>query len=283
MARAASYCGFACILMLLPSERAAAEETVLAKATAFFEQRCLDCHSGDGAEAGLKLDQLSQNLDERKTFLLWNKIHDKVERGEMPPVSAAQPAAAEKQAFLKTIAELLARVDRARQAKSGRTVLRRLNRVEYDYTLRDLLAVPHWDGRDMLPSDPLVHGFDVVCEALPMSYVQQSAFLQAAEAALKEALVLQPRAPSKKYQADFLDLPRFGLGKGVPKPADNLALTNTNLPTLFFGGGFRHGQHLAFNRTNNYPLCNLFVSMLQRLGIEADKFASSTGTMRGLQ
>jgi len=57
----------------------------------------------------------------------------------------------------------------------------------------------------------------------------------------------------------------------------------TNLPTLFAGGGFRHGQHLGFDKEHNYPLPNLFVSMLQRMGIESDKFASSTGTMRGLQ
>jgi hypothetical protein len=57
----------------------------------------------------------------------------------------------------------------------------------------------------------------------------------------------------------------------------------TNLPTLFAGGGFRHGQHLAFDTTHNYPLPNLFVSMLQRMGIETDKFATSTGTMRGLE
>ncbi len=56
----------------------------------------------------------------------------------------------------------------------------------------------------------------------------------------------------------------------------------TNLPILFAGGGFKHGQHLAFNKEYNYPLPNLFVSMIQRLGIESDKFASSTGTMRGL-
>ncbi len=57
----------------------------------------------------------------------------------------------------------------------------------------------------------------------------------------------------------------------------------TNLPTLFGGGGFKHGQHLMFNQERNYPLPNLFVSMLQRMGLEADKFASSTGTMRGLE
>ena len=59
--------------------------------------------------------------------------------------------------------------------------------------------------------------------------------------------------------------------------------SNVNLPVLLAGGGFKHGQHLAFDQTNNYPLANLYVSMLQRLGIESDKFATSTGTMRGLE
>lgn len=57
----------------------------------------------------------------------------------------------------------------------------------------------------------------------------------------------------------------------------------TNLPTIFAGGGFKHGQHLMFDKEHNYPLPNLFVSMLQRMGLEVDKFASSTGTMRGLE
>lgn len=61
------------------------------------------------------------------------------------------------------------------------------------------------------------------------------------------------------------------------------AHSNKNLPVVLAGGGFKHGQHLAFDAKNNYPLPNLFVSMLQRLGIETDQFASSTGTMRGLE
>ena len=58
---------------------------------------------------------------------------------------------------------------------------------------------------------------------------------------------------------------------------------NRNLPILLAGGGWKHGQHLAFDKKNNYPLPNLFVSMLQHQGIEAEKFASSTGTMKGLE
>jgi hypothetical protein len=64
---------------------------------------------------------------------------------------------------------------------------------------------------------------------------------------------------------------------------DANAHSTVNLPTLFAGGGFRHGQHLAFDRSQNYPLPNLFVSMLQRIGLEEEKFASSTGAMRGLE
>jgi len=56
-----------------------------------------------------------------------------------------------------------------------------------------------------------------------------------------------------------------------------------NLPILLFGGGFKHGQHLAFDRDNNTPLSNLFVSMLQRFGLEVDAFGTSTGTMKGLE
>ncbi|HSU66358.1 MAG TPA: DUF1552 domain-containing protein [Tepidisphaeraceae bacterium] len=59
--------------------------------------------------------------------------------------------------------------------------------------------------------------------------------------------------------------------------------SNVNLPVLLAGGGFKHGQHLAFDRTKNYPLSNLYVSMLQRLGIEAGEFSTGKSTMRGLE
>lgn len=57
---------------------------------------------------------------------------------------------------------------------------------------------------------------------------------------------------------------------------------NTNLPILLAGGGFQHGQHIAFKRDNNAPLSNLFVSMMQRMGIETESFASSTGRVTDL-
>jgi hypothetical protein len=59
--------------------------------------------------------------------------------------------------------------------------------------------------------------------------------------------------------------------------------SNVNLPVLLAGGGFKHGQHLAFDTENNYPLSNLYLSMLQRLNIETDSFSTSKGTMTGLE
>jgi hypothetical protein len=64
---------------------------------------------------------------------------------------------------------------------------------------------------------------------------------------------------------------------------DANAHTCFNMPVILAGGGFRHGQNFAFDMSNNYPLPNLFVSMLQRMGIESDRFASSNSTMRGLE
>lgn len=59
--------------------------------------------------------------------------------------------------------------------------------------------------------------------------------------------------------------------------------TVDNLPILLAGGGFKHGQHLAFDRANNKPLCNLFVMMLRQFGMEISSFGTSTGTIPGLE
>lgn len=62
----------------------------------------------------------------------------------------------------------------------------------------------------------------------------------------------------------------------------NSSHSNKNLPILVAGGGFQHGQHLAFDPQSPPPLCNLYVSMLQRLGIGVDKFNTGSGTLSGL-
>jgi hypothetical protein len=81
-------------------------------------------------------------------------------------------------------------------------------------------------------------------------------------------------------ETNLLDRTQVFLGSNLGSASGHLT---TNLPVILAGGGFRHGQHLAFDKKNNYPLANLFVSMLQRMGLETNSFASGTGTMTGLE
>ncbi len=85
---------------------------------------------------------------------------------------------------------------------------------------------------------------------------------------------------AKEDGAPLLDRTMILYGSNLGNASTHVT---TNLPTLLMGGGFRHGRHHVFDTENNYPLPNLFVSMLQRMGIEADRFASSTGTLSGLE
>lgn len=84
---------------------------------------------------------------------------------------------------------------------------------------------------------------------------------------------------SREGEQTLLDRTIVFLGSNL---GDASSHSTKNLPVLLAGGGFQHGQHLAFDPDNPPPLCNLYVSMLQRLGIEADQFGSSTGTLTGL-
>jgi hypothetical protein len=85
---------------------------------------------------------------------------------------------------------------------------------------------------------------------------------------------------TKEAGANLLDRTMVFLGSNL---GDASSHSVKNLPVLLAGGGFRHGQHLQFDPQNSPPLCNLYVSMLQRLGIEVDRFSTSTGTLTGLE
>ncbi|MBB5033899.1 DUF1552 domain-containing protein [Prosthecobacter vanneervenii] len=106
---------------------------------------------------------------------------------------------------------------------------------------------------------------------------------QLAEADLEQMRLfkklIQTLASKKEDDARLLDrtMVLFGSNMGDANTHDN-----TNLPILLAGGGFKHGQHLAFKRDTNLPLSNLFLSLLHRLGVESNQFGSSTGTISGL-
>ena len=106
--------------------------------------------------------------------------------------------------------------------------------------------------------------------------------LRAKEEAQFDALAgfLTALAAAREENETLLD--RTMVLYGTPMGSAN-SHSNVNLPVLLAGGGFKHGQHFAFDKENNYPLANLYVSMLQRLGIESGAFSTSKGTMRGLE
>lgn len=84
---------------------------------------------------------------------------------------------------------------------------------------------------------------------------------------------------SSEGNSNLLARTQVLLGSNLGNASGHLT---TNLPVLFAGGGYKHGAHLAFDAKNNYPLPKLFVSIAQRLGVEIDSFAGTSGTMRGL-
>jgi hypothetical protein len=91
--------------------------------------------------------------------------------------------------------------------------------------------------------------------------------------------LLTKLAQSKEGDANLLDRTTLYLGSNL---GDGSSHSTKNLPVFLAGGSFRHGQHLQFDQDNPPPLCNLYVNMLQSVGIESDRFGSSTGTLTGL-
>lgn len=164
----------------------------------FLEKRCYDCHDSETKKGNLDLTALPFYLDDPKNFALWIKVHDRVREGEMPPKKKAQPEATERDAFLKTLAEPMTAADQAREAKEGRATQRRLNRYEYENTLRDLLHAPWLQIKEMLPEDGEAYRFNKVGEALDISHVQMSRYLAAADYALRQVLASQVARPQTK-------------------------------------------------------------------------------------
>jgi hypothetical protein len=168
--------------------------------TPFLEKYCTECHDGDVKKGGLDLTALSFKPEERKNFDRWVKIYDRVSKGEMPPAKKARPEAADMKTFQAALKAPLRGYELAEQVKNGRTVLRRLNRTEYENTVHDLLGVS-LPLKHILPEDTPLHGFDTVAEGLRFSQLQIEKYLEAADAALDAAIVLskRPVAINQRY------------------------------------------------------------------------------------
>ena len=159
-------------------------------------QACGDCHTGGASEGGLDLDAVGFDLDSAAARDRFALMHDRVAKRQMPPDAADLPEP-ERVALLDALSAALADADRAAILAEGRVPLRRLNRLEYQQTLRDVLALPQLDIADRLPEDRLRDGFNKSAEGLDFSRIQLAATLDAAEAALREAIAPgeTPRPP----------------------------------------------------------------------------------------
>jgi mono/diheme cytochrome c family protein len=164
-------------------------------AHAFFEQHCLDCHSGAKPEAGLDLTTLPRDLTDAKTMRTMVRIHDRVARGEMPPADAERPSAEDVVAVTRLLDERLSAADSARIRKSGRARMRRMTVPEFENTLRDLLALERLEIRDLFPDDARVAGFTKIGDGLDISPVLLDTFATAAEKALTDAIATRSDPP----------------------------------------------------------------------------------------
>lgn len=162
---------------------------------------CAGCHNARNAMGGLDLAALPPRFDDRSLRERWIRVHDRVAKGEMPP-KGVPFSAAQRAAMLEPMRRAIHEADYAEVARDGRGPLRRLNRDEYEQNLRDVLKLPNLDIRDMLPEDREGHRFNKAAETLDMSRVQLTAYLDAAEAALRQAMAsgAQP-PPAIKFRA----------------------------------------------------------------------------------
>lgn len=167
----------------------------------FVRRYCIDCHCNDAAEGGLNLETLGDDLADEGSFARWERVYDRVQLSEMPPASADQPSADDRTAFLTPLS---GRLTDAHQRQKG-TVLRRLNRREYENTLNDIFGT-NVKLAERLPQDGRSQEFDNVGASLGISAVQMQRYLECFESVLDAAIArhIEP-PPSKIVRASYAD------------------------------------------------------------------------------
>lgn len=166
----------------------------------FLARHCLECHGAQKPKGDLRLDRISADFAGDASREHWLAVLNRIGAGEMPPKSKPRPPEAEVRALTDWIRGQAAAADASRRATQGRVVLRRLNRVEYENTVRDLLGVKvHL--KEQLPEDGMAEGFDNVGAALHTSSFLMERYLEAADTALNQAIANRPRPPliKKRY------------------------------------------------------------------------------------
>lgn len=163
----------------------------------FLKKYCLDCHGSVEPEADLSLAEFTDSAslipDRRK----WDAVLRMISGGIMPPPDESQPAPDERVQFRELVEAIFDHHDRTAPPDPGRVTMRRLNRNEYNNTIRDLVGVDFEPAADF-PSDDIGHGFDNIGDVLTLPPVLMERYLDAAEGIVERAILPNPPAPPRR-------------------------------------------------------------------------------------
>lgn len=163
----------------------------------FVNQYCMPCHNSDKAAGGLSLDGFQSTDHARKDRKTWATVAQVITAGDMPPKKKPQPSKEEKAAVVGWVENSLTGVNCAAPKDPGRVTLRRLNRPEYNNTVRDLCGVSITPADDF-PADDVGYGFDNIGDVLSLQPVLMEKYLAAADKVLDAALTPNPAVVSSK-------------------------------------------------------------------------------------
>ena len=185
----------------------------LARVESFLKTHCVECHGGKSKKADLTLSVYKDEtsiLQDRKVF---ERVIEMIREGEMPPPKRPQPSDAETANFIHGIEAIFDEADRTTRVDPGRVTVRRLNRTEYNNTIRDLMGVDFTPADDF-PSDDIGHGFDNIGDVLTVSPVLMERYLAAAENVVNRAILLDlPRPQRRRANGRDLDPPQRFFGQ----------------------------------------------------------------------
>lgn len=188
----------------------------------FFEAHCAGCHGGAKPKGDWRVEELGADFSVRKVRERWEDVQEQLAAGSMPPKQKPRPPEKDMRALTEWIDAQVSAAN-AREKSEGRTVLRRLNRVEYENTVHDLFAV-NVAVKEILPEDAVANGFDNVGAALNISPVLMERYLEAADAALNAAAAPVHKLVSKTERFDLYDsLPNWFIA-GVWKRDEGVIL-----------------------------------------------------------
>jgi hypothetical protein len=163
----------------------------------FLQKYCLECHNMKKAAGGLTLEGYQSEAHARKDRKTWATVEHVIAAGEMPPQKKPQPTKDEKEFVITWIETALTKIDCTAPKDPGRVTLRRLNRAEYNNTIRDLCGVDFHPADDF-PADDVGYGFDNIGDVLSLPPLLLEKYMAAADKILDKALQLPEKAVSAK-------------------------------------------------------------------------------------